>query len=296
MASRFSGYLTSSVGLRLGSAVLLVGVTAHLVGYSVAQWASTYVSGGLIHGTSSSWVNLYVGLWQRCVCAPNSDTETCTCVPRSGDPAWFKVIQVMETLGLIGLIFSGIISLVLVCYRQTKTITMTNTILIFCSGVCILIGLVIFVSYGVENNKDFKDMFSIVATADVKDNTLSASFFLCALAAFICFGVLPLFMVGLRTLVPPANRQTIPESNESQVTSPRPCQTQKICNAGQSPICHQSEHMHGQYGKPPAYEQYEAPPAYTYENLEAPPAYTYEQHETSTEHIYGQNEAPTHSP
>ncbi|XP_045202994.2 uncharacterized protein LOC123556394 [Mercenaria mercenaria] len=214
--------------------------------------------------------------------------EICTCLPRSGDPVWFKVIQVMETLGLIGLIFSWIISLVLVCYRQTKTITMANAVLIFSSGVSILIGLVIFMSYGVENNKNSKDVFSIAARAD----TISTSFFLCALAASICFGVLSLFMVRLR-----ANQQMIPESKESQVRIPCTCRTQNICNAGSQPsICYKSSHMHEQHGNPPAYEQYEAPPAYTYDKYEAQPAYTFEQHNTSPVYTYELNEAPTYSP
>ncbi|XP_053398590.1 uncharacterized protein LOC123556396 isoform X2 [Mercenaria mercenaria] len=311
MTSRLSGCSTSSVCFIIGGAVLLLGFIVHVVGFSIARWA-------IFYGTNNTGNNHNFGLWKRCICAPLNERDVCTCVSRSGDPAWFKVVQVMETLGLIGLICSWIISLVIVCYRQTKRIAIANIVLIVCSGVCILIGLVIF---GVKNNKDFEDMFSIA-----EDKTLGVSFFLCGLAASICFCDLPLFLIGLRTLVPLANQQTCQESNESQ--------TQTNYNVEcHSQIYHQSANMHEHIGRPMAYingqhethrhirrsppyingqhethehigrPQHETPPAYTYGQHETPPTYTdvqqetppantYEQYEIPPAYINGQHEAP----
>ncbi|XP_045202995.2 uncharacterized protein LOC123556396 isoform X1 [Mercenaria mercenaria] len=322
MTSRLSGCSTSSVCFIIGGAVLLLGFIVHVVGFSIARWA-------IFYGTNNTGNNHNFGLWKRCICAPLNERDVCTCVSRSGDPAWFKVVQVMETLGLIGLICSWIISLVIVCYRQTKRIAIANIVLIVCSGVCILIGLVIF---GVKNNKDFEDMFSIA-----EDKTLGVSFFLCGLAASICFCDLPLFLIGLRTLVPLANQQTCQESNESQ--------TQTNYNVEcHSQIYHQSANMHEHIGRPMAYingqhethrhirrsppyingqhethehigrplpyingqhethehlgrpppyiNEHEMPPRYTDVQHETPSANTYWQHETPLAYTYGQHETP----
>ncbi|XP_045202996.2 uncharacterized protein LOC123556397 [Mercenaria mercenaria] len=258
MAVRNSGFSATSVYFKIGTLVLLVSFILHVVGFSTARW-------DIINHSYSGTIKIqsfhYAGLWKHCGCV-EFGVETCVCHSRSGDPAWFKAVQAMETLGLIGLIITGIISLSLLFYKQTMTVKNINIFLLAFSGVCIMIGLIIF---GVENTKDFKDVFAIFNAIDNvhSHGTLSTSFILCSIAAGLCiFLCLPLFAVEKRTPIPtplPRAQQqmfqaVVQYSNQGQVIVPPPGQAQVyIGTAGQQPVGYMPTYTYGQYGSPPAY-------------------------------------------
>ncbi|XP_060601008.1 uncharacterized protein LOC132754399 isoform X2 [Ruditapes philippinarum] len=131
MIARNSGCTVSSKSLKLGSLLLFGGFIIHVVGFSIAKWASLNMS----HSSTilSVQTSYHVGLWELCVCV-KIILEQCACIKRDGDQAWFKAVQAMETLGLIGLAFTGIICLILVCWRQTKALKKLNIFSILCSS------------------------------------------------------------------------------------------------------------------------------------------------------------------
>ncbi|XP_045202999.2 uncharacterized protein LOC123556399 [Mercenaria mercenaria] len=260
MAGRNGGFSATTVSFKIGTLVLFVSFILHVVGFSVARWATIKMS---FSGNELFEIQSYyhAGLWQHCGCV-EFGVETCVCTSRSGDPAWFKAVQAMEILGLIGLIGTGIISLSLLFYKQTMTTKNINIFLLAVSAVCIVIGLIIF---GVENTKDFKDVFAITDAIDSVDahGTLSTSFILCAIAAGLClFVCLPLFAVDRSTPIPPplptAQQQMfqapVQYSNQGQVIVPPPGQAQVfIGTVGQQPTGYMPTYTYGQHGLPPAY-------------------------------------------
>ncbi|XP_053398591.1 uncharacterized protein LOC123556398 [Mercenaria mercenaria] len=265
MVGRNVGFSATTVSFKIGTLVLFVSFILHVVGFSIARWATINLS----YSGSKVRSSYHAGLWQHCGCV-ELGVENCVCNSRSGDPAWFKAVQAMETLGLIGLIITGIISLSLLCYKQTMTTKNINIFLLAVSGICIVIGLIIF---GVENTKDFKDVFTIFDAVNSVDSngTLNTSFILCAIAAGLClFVCLPVFAVDKRTPLPTAQQQVfqapVQYSNQGQVIFPPSGQAQVyIGTAGQQPIGYMPTYTYGQYGSPPAYVpqtsegQYETP-------------------------------------
>ncbi|XP_060601007.1 uncharacterized protein LOC132754399 isoform X1 [Ruditapes philippinarum] len=247
MIARNSGCTVSSKSLKLGSLLLFGGFIIHVVGFSIAKWASLNMS----HSSTilSVQTSYHVGLWELCVCV-KIILEQCACIKRDGDQAWFKAVQAMETLGLIGLAFTGIICLILVCWRQTKALKKLNIFSILCSSVFIIIGLIIF---GVEKANDFNALVEIIGTKDTieADGKLGTSFFLCAGAAGISFlACLPLFLIDLKTQIPESSNM----QQQGHVNYVSPHQVHVIPNvSGQQP----------QRNSVPAYGPYSVPPPYT---------------------------------
>ncbi|XP_060601000.1 uncharacterized protein LOC132754395 [Ruditapes philippinarum] len=255
MMARNSGLTISSMSLKIGTLLLFAGFIIHVVGFSIAKWASLNMS------HSSNWLSLqtsyHVGLWEHCACVKIIGKQ-CKCLRRDGDQAWFKAVQVMETLGLIGLVFTGIICLILVCWRQTKALKKLNIFSILCSSVFIIIGLIIF---GVENANNFNALVEIIGAKDT-DGKPGTSFFLCTVAAGVSLlACLPLFLIDLKTQIPESTdpghqmyQWTVQYSSQGHVMSVSPHQVHVIPDvSGQQP----------QTSSVPAYGPYSVPPPYT---------------------------------
>ncbi|XP_060564049.1 uncharacterized protein LOC132723366 [Ruditapes philippinarum] len=251
--ARNSGLTISSKSLKLGTLLLFVGFILHVLGFSIAKWASLKLS------PSSKYLSVlssyHVGLWKYCGCI-DIGLEHCKCFDRSGYPAWVHAVQAMETLGLIGLVSSGIICLILVFYRQSMALKHLNIFLILCSSVSIATGLIIF---AIEYTQDFITLFKLNGSIDGKDTyeKIGASFILCAVAAGISLlACLPLFLIDLKPQRPESTNMQRPVQYSSQghVMSVPPHQVHVIPNvSGQQPLM----------SSVPAYGPSSVPPQYT---------------------------------
>ncbi|XP_060600999.1 uncharacterized protein LOC132754394 isoform X2 [Ruditapes philippinarum] len=225
-------FSAASVSLKIGTLILFICLIIHVVGFTVARWASVTIS--VANNGTGIQTFYHAGLWLHCGCVDLGEIS-CICYSRGGDPGWFNAVQAMETIGLIGLSVTALMCLGLVFYKQTMVLKKVNIAIILSSVIFIVVGLIIF---GIENMEDTQGMFEMFDKND-NENThgsLRISFILCALSVSVCFFVcLPLLVIDLRTplLQHSTLRNYIAQapvqySNQGQVIIPSSGQAQVI--------------------------------------------------------------------
>jgi hypothetical protein len=89
MIARNSGLTISSMTLKLSTLLLFAGFIMHVVGFSIAKWASLNMS------HTSTWLSVqtsyHVGLWEHCACVKIIGKQ-CTCLRRDGDQGLYVSI------------------------------------------------------------------------------------------------------------------------------------------------------------------------------------------------------------
>jgi ABC-type Na+ efflux pump permease subunit len=104
----------------------------YVIGFATTGWQ-------IIDGNKSSYSQ---GLWQEC-----------TCTRQSEDADWFKAVQAMITIGLIGLFICLLLACLYLCVHQvSKNSTIIGLVAVaFLTVIFMLIGFIIY-GVKVENN------------------------------------------------------------------------------------------------------------------------------------------------
>ncbi|XP_060606778.1 uncharacterized protein LOC132759069 [Ruditapes philippinarum] len=239
---------SSSSSLKSATIILLVVLVIHIVGFSLPRWISVEFTVTEQEGQTTE-TGYHAGLWQHCGCAKSKflDTGACLCFSRTNDPMWFNMVQAAETLGLIGLVVSMLLSLTTLFYQQNKKFMIANVLILLVSGTLVVIGLVVF-KVKTDTFELFKDLGKIETSEmeiDQVDAKLNYAYFLCGVAG--CLSILvcaPLYVKDLCSYSP----DTL---NESAVhyTAQGQCLVQGNMDSGYMRTSDE------QYGFPPAYEQ-----------------------------------------
>ncbi|XP_060566831.1 uncharacterized protein LOC132725672 [Ruditapes philippinarum] len=240
---------SSSSSLKSATIILLVVLVIHIVGLSLPRWISVELTVTEHVEGQTTETGYHAGLWQHCGCAKSKFLKTgaCLCFSRTNDPIWFNMVQAVETLGLIGLIASMLLSLATLFYQHNKKYKIANVLILLVSGTLMVIGLVVF-KVKADTFELFKDLGKIETSEmeiDQVDAKLNYAYFLCGAAG--CLSMLvcaPLYVKDLCSYTP----DTL---NESAVhyTAQAQCLVQGNMDSGYMRTADE------QYGFPPAYEQ-----------------------------------------
>ncbi|XP_045203452.2 uncharacterized protein LOC123556633 [Mercenaria mercenaria] len=244
MANR--AFSSSSCSLKAASVILLAVLILHIIGFSLPRWVTVEFNISR-YETVRTGGGYHAGLWQHCSCA--SVLDVCLCFSRTNDPAWFKMVQVAETLGLIGLIISVFLSLALMCYKQNKNYKITNLIIMLISGALLLIGVIVF---GIKTKEGLKELKNYPGAVEFKEGygELTYAFVLCTVAGCICIVVCaPLFLRDMYT-------NTSETSHDASVHYTAQSPPQGYVQGDQQPVQNVPTHPQAQYGPPLGYAQY----------------------------------------
>ncbi|XP_053398874.1 uncharacterized protein LOC123558191 [Mercenaria mercenaria] len=246
MANR--AFSSTSCSLKYASVILLVVLILHIIGFSLPRWVTVEFNISVDEKVRTE-NGYHAGLWQHCGCASVFYSGVCLCFSRTNDPAWFKMVQVAETLGLIGLIISMFLSLALMCYKQNKKYKIINLIIVLISGALLLIGVIVF---GIKTKENLKELSNYSDAVEFKGGygELSYAFVLCTVAGCVCIVVCaPLFLRDVYT-------NTSETSHDASVHYTAQSPPQGYVQGGQQPVQNVPTHLQAQYGPPPAYAQY----------------------------------------
>ncbi|XP_053398873.1 uncharacterized protein LOC128556921 [Mercenaria mercenaria] len=246
MANR--AFSSSSCSLKAATVLLLIVLILHIIGFALPKWVIVEFS--VTRFSTRTESGYHAGLWQHCGCAKVHDSSVCLCFSRINDPAWFKTVQAAETLGLIGLIISMLLSLALMCYKQNKKYKIINLIIVIISGTLMLIGVIIFGVKTKEMTKAFEDIDNYSESVEFKGDygELGYAFILCTVAGCLCIAVcVPLYKIDICTT-------TQETSYDAPVHYTAQNNPQGYVQGGQQPMMNVPTHPQTQYGSPPAYE------------------------------------------
>ncbi|XP_045203004.2 uncharacterized protein LOC123556402 [Mercenaria mercenaria] len=257
---------SSTTSLKIAAICLGLVFILHIVGFALPRWSSLTLSADLWTIISVD-VSYHVGLWRDCSCASVLGTETCSCFLKISLPEWLKGVRALETLGMIGLLISTIISTVIVCTRQDKTIRGFNILCAGVSGLFIVTGVIIF---GIENAEDFEELFSFIESLPIgfdTHGTLAAGFILCTIAGGLCLVVcVPLLVNDYLAPIPTAAQQvspmTVQYATQGQVIIPPPGQTHVVVNTNQNQLGYMPGYTQAQPGYVQPGQIMQGPPAY----------------------------------
>ncbi|XP_045202991.1 uncharacterized protein LOC123556391 [Mercenaria mercenaria] len=217
-------FASSSKVLKATAVLLGVVFIVHCVGIGTDFWVHSDHFGARVHS----------GLWRYCSCFTFFG-ETCYCVSfHSPAPGWLKGVQALEVIGLIAIIFVGLMIFMQLFFTQCTTIKIWGILLMFFSAVCILAGVTL---YGAMMLHD-----------------LNFSFGLCVISSILCFVCAFLLIqdrrISLRNAQVPGQARY---ASQGQVIQSPPAQVViAYSNQTQQPV-YPPSYAHAQYGPPPSY-------------------------------------------
>lgn len=221
---------TSSVWIKIAIFVLGLVCAIHIVGFATTSWASKDVMYSSSHDTYTVTMTFSSGLWQHCYRSEMVSTELtgeyCACFvkrERSTYPGWFIAVQVLEAIGLAGLVICEIITFFSIISQPNQNMKIPILIILPGSGVSIAIGVIIF---GIKKEIVFDFFRELMGSSDEYigiSGQISYSFILCAIAAGLClFVCLPLFILDMRSKPTTGSQTTVQYSAQGHIIQPHP--------------------------------------------------------------------------
>lgn len=179
----------------------------HIVGYGLPRWSAVEVTSE----EGSFTVYSHIGLWKDLICG----SHFCVVTAKAKVPGWLKAVQAFQTLSLIGIIISGITSILIMFDHPWKekndTIKLFNIIVLFFTGTLMLIGLIVF---GVKSRNDFEELFEHTGANVDTQMKLDISYILSLIATAVCLLLCaPLFLLDLRSFDSQNEQQRTENSN-----------------------------------------------------------------------------------
>ncbi|KAL4223817.1 hypothetical protein ACF0H5_017282 [Mactra antiquata] len=172
---------------------LFVAFILAAVGFATPNWS--VVTRRVTYTDGSTTIKQEAGLWQQCTHV----LDTTSCDSRQNTTDWFRAVQVLMSLAILGLIVALIISCLLLCIIRNRKVKYVNIGIIAVSGLFIIIAVIL---YGMKKDDITNTSpITIGSVADIdSDHEYGYSYILCYIADFFLFIiVISLFVWDLRS-------------------------------------------------------------------------------------------------
>jgi hypothetical protein len=88
-------FSAASVSLKIGTLILFICLIIHVVGFTVARWASVTIS--VANNGTGIQTFYHAGLWLHCGCVDLGEIS-CICYSRGGDPGMYLIHVIVVLL------------------------------------------------------------------------------------------------------------------------------------------------------------------------------------------------------
>ncbi|XP_045203016.2 uncharacterized protein LOC123556414 [Mercenaria mercenaria] len=187
------GRLTlATTAIKIATVTLFIVLIVHTVGFALPYWLKVVsIRSNIVNSSIDIESTEFLGLWKDCLCGNITGMSECNCFTKDAFAGSLRTTQILETVGIVGLATSGILSIILVCLRQRdKILKVINIMVSLCSGVCIMVGVVIF-------ERETFDRVTLQTSSSEQRSSLTTSFILCTIAAGLCIFCVPLLVIDL---------------------------------------------------------------------------------------------------